>query len=75
MKPKLTMSQATLTNYPVACLACHQLQCAYDHNHGVYFTLKLAFEEQLENIWKKKPPDDASGLLVATDKESEEASI
>ena len=56
----------------------------------MYFNLKLAFEEQLENIWKKKPPDvkeqlenilkrkppdDACGLLVATIKEPEEASV
>ena len=75
MKQKLTLSQATLTNYPAACLASHQHQCAYDHNHGVYFTLRVAFDEQLENIWKKKPQDDASGLLVAKYKESEEASF
>ena len=72
MKTNLNISKATLTNYPTACncIACHQHQCEYDQNHGIYFTLKLALEEQLENIWKKKPPDDTSGLLVATYKES-----
>ena len=69
-KPKLTLSQATLTSYPAACLVCHQHQCEYDPRHGAYFAIKLALEKQLENIWPKKPPDDASGLLVATRKES-----
>ena len=75
LKPTLKCSPVTSTNYPEPCLACRQNQCEYDHNHGIYFNLKLAFEEQLENIWKKKPPDDACGLLVATNKEPEEASF
>ena len=70
VKPKLSLKQATLTSYPTACLVCHQPQCEYDHRHGAYFAIKLALEDQLKNLWPKKPPDDASGLLVATHKES-----
>ena len=73
MKPTLGISPALLTNYPEPCIACHQPQCQYDHSHAQYFTLKLALEQQLENIWKKKPPDDASGIMVATHKEPAEA--
>ena len=74
-EPKLSISNAVLTNYPSGCLVCQQFQCEYDHRHGAYFAFKIALEEQLQNIWPKKPPDDASGLLVATQKESEEASF
>ena len=68
-KPNLTRSTTTSTSYPEPCLVCQQNQCEYDQRHGNYFYLKLALEEQLENIWKKKPPDDACGILVATIKE------
>ena len=74
IKPKLSISKVEQTNYPEACLVCQQHQCEYDHRHEAYISIKLALEEQLKNIRPKKPPDDASGLLVATHKESEEAS-
>ena len=35
------------------------------------FPMKLAFEEQMESYGMRKPPDDGSGLLVATLKEPE----
>ena len=73
-KPKLSISNPAITNYPEACLVCHQHQCEYDQRHANFFTLKLALDEQLETIWSRKPLDDVSGLLVATLKESKEAS-
>ena len=73
-KPKLSITNPEITNYPKPCLVCQQHQCEYNQRHGAYFTLKLALDEQLENIWQRKPPDDACGLLVATLKESNEAS-
>ena len=63
------------TSYPEPCLVCHQNQCEYDLRHEMYFNIKRALEEQLENVYKKKPPDDACGLLVATYKELDEASF
>ena len=60
-KPTLSISPASLTNYPDPCIVCHQPKCEYDHRHSMYFAIKLALDEQLETLWKKKPPDDASG--------------
>ena len=74
MKPTLGISPALLTNFPDPCILCHQPQCEYDLRHSQYFALKLFLEEQLESTWKKKPPDDASGVMVATYKEPIEAS-
>ena len=75
MKPTLGIAPASVTNYPEPCIVCHQAQCEYDLRHIQYFSLKLFLQEQLENMLKKKPPDDASGIVVATHKEPTEASL
>ena len=62
IRPNLTQSVVTVTTFPEPCLACKQHQCVYNFNHEVYFTVKAACEEQLDKIWKEKPPpDDARG--------------
>ena len=63
IKPTLTKSEATSTNYPEPCLACNEHQCAYSFSHQIYFTVKAALDEQLDQIGKQKPsdPGDPSG--------------
>jgi hypothetical protein len=57
VKPKLTKSAVTSTNFPEPCCACHEHLCKYDFSHEVYFTVKAACEEQLLIMSKGKPPD------------------
>ena len=59
MKPTLGIAPASVTHYPEPCIVCHQAQCEYDLRHIQYFSLKLFLEEQSENMFKKKPQDDA----------------
>ena len=65
--PALNIEPATLTSYPEPCPVCSQHQCGYNPRHEMIFALKNEFEKQLE-IYCKKPPEDGSGLLVATSK-------
>ena len=57
LKPILTKSAFTSTNFPEPCFVCHEHQCNYNFNREVYFTVKAACEEQLLLMSKKKPPD------------------
>ena len=61
LKPTLSNSAVTVTNHPDPCLLCNKHQCVYDYNHEVYFTVKAACEEKLDQIWKQKPLDDPGG--------------
>ena len=68
-KSSLSIEPAIITSYPEPCPVCKRQQCVFDLRHGMIFAVKDAFEEQLEIYGKGKPPDDESGLLVATIKE------
>jgi hypothetical protein len=65
VKPTLSISPASLTNYPEPCLACTKVHMTR--------TMEYILPSNLpwKNNWtlfgrRKKPPDDASGLIVAT---------
>ena len=57
----LTNSTVTITTQAEPCPFCNKFQCVFDYSHEVYFTVKAACDETLDQLWKMKPPDDPSG--------------